>query len=126
MQLRTFGATEDSCYPLGVRILCETGQLDTDISLARVTASVVYKGYLSRPIACLKVVELFTSLAMAPALTVPQAEEALLNGLKKNGVHVETKFEVSEDYEGDYRFAPIEEAQVSRAMIKRYVLTRGQ
>ncbi|KAI0050412.1 Thi4-domain-containing protein [Auriscalpium vulgare] len=28
--------------------------------------------------------------------------------------------DVSENYEGDYRFAPIEEAQVSRAMIKRY------
>ncbi|KIJ50951.1 hypothetical protein M422DRAFT_101777, partial [Sphaerobolus stellatus SS14] len=27
---------------------------------------------------------------------------------------------VNEDYMGNYRFAPIEEAQVSRAMIKRY------
>lgn len=29
------------------------------------------------------------------------------------------KYDVLEDYEGEYRFAPIEEAQVSRAMIKR-------
>jgi thiamine thiazole synthase len=29
------------------------------------------------------------------------------------------KQDVCEDYEGNYRFAPIEEAQVSRAMIKR-------
>ena len=28
---------------------------------------------------------------------------------------------VQEDYEGNYRFAPIEEAQVARAMIKRLV-----
>jgi cysteine-dependent adenosine diphosphate thiazole synthase len=28
---------------------------------------------------------------------------------------------VREDYEGNYQFAPIEEAQVSRAMIKRRV-----
>lgn len=28
-------------------------------------------------------------------------------------------YDVKEDYSGDYRFAPIEEAQVSRAMIKR-------
>ncbi|KAF8589862.1 Thi4-domain-containing protein [Ramaria rubella] len=30
------------------------------------------------------------------------------------------QFDVLEDYEGNYKFAPIEEAQVSRAMIKRY------
>lgn len=29
------------------------------------------------------------------------------------------KYDVSENYEGEYRFAPIEEAEVSRAMIKR-------
>lgn len=56
---------------------------------------------------------------MAPALTVPMTEEAPLLASKKNGV--ETKFEIAENYDGDYRFAPIEEAQVSRAMIKRYV-----
>ncbi|KII90613.1 hypothetical protein PLICRDRAFT_538929 [Plicaturopsis crispa FD-325 SS-3] len=32
-------------------------------------------------------------------------------------------YDVSENYDGDYRFAPIEEAQVSRAMIKRYFNT---
>ncbi len=36
-------------------------------------------------------------------------------------VPVSTKYNVLEDYEGSYRFAPIEEAQVSRAMIKRRV-----
>ena len=36
-------------------------------------------------------------------------------------VPVSTKYNVLEDYEGGYRFAPIEEAQVSRAMIKRRV-----
>lgn len=33
------------------------------------------------------------------------------------------KHGVREDYEGNYRFAPIEESQVSRAMIKRYFNT---
>ncbi|KAM6494331.1 thiazole biosynthetic enzyme [Amanita muscaria] len=33
------------------------------------------------------------------------------------------KYGVREDYEGNYRFAPIEESQVSRAMIKRYFNT---
>jgi len=58
---------------------------------------------------------------MAPALTVPQAEEAPLLDSKKNGVDAASiKYEVAENYDGDYRFAPVEEAQVSRAMIKRY------
>ncbi len=57
---------------------------------------------------------------MAPALTIPHADEAPLLEAKKNGVQSQTKFEVSENYDGEYRFAPIEEAQVSRAMIKRY------
>jgi len=35
---------------------------------------------------------------------------------------VSQKHDVSENYEGQYRFAPIEEADVSRAMIKRYDL----
>ncbi|KAJ8474524.1 hypothetical protein ONZ45_g15925 [Pleurotus djamor] len=29
-------------------------------------------------------------------------------------------YEIAENYDGDYKFAPIEEAEVSRAMIKRY------
>ena len=32
------------------------------------------------------------------------------------------KYNVLEDYHGGYRFAPIEEAQVSRAMIKRWAV----
>jgi len=32
-------------------------------------------------------------------------------------------YDVSENYDGDYRFAPIEESQVSRAMISRYFNT---
>jgi thiamine thiazole synthase len=33
------------------------------------------------------------------------------------------KNEFEENYNGSYRFAPIEEAEVSRAMIKRYYTT---
>ncbi|KAF8073706.1 thiazole biosynthetic enzyme [Lyophyllum atratum] len=36
---------------------------------------------------------------------------------------VSEKYDVSENYQGGYRFAPIEESQVSRAMIKRYFNT---
>lgn len=67
---------------------------------------------------------------MAPsvAITSPEPERAPIslksgmNGL--NGTHADKKpafadADVNEDYAGDYRFAPIEEAQVSRAMIKR-------
>ena len=32
------------------------------------------------------------------------------------------KYDIHEDYKGSYRFAPIEESQVSRAMIKRLVI----
>ena len=42
--------------------------------------------------------------------------------LKSNGANGKATYseaDVLEDYEGNYRFAPIEEAQVSRAMIKR-------
>ncbi|KAI0670851.1 Thi4-domain-containing protein [Trametes maxima] len=63
---------------------------------------------------------------MAPAVTFDaQPDEAPLL-LNKNGVKAGVSngtYEVKEDYEGDYRFAPIEEAQVSRAMIKRYFNT---
>ncbi|EIW59459.1 Thi4-domain-containing protein [Trametes versicolor FP-101664 SS1] len=60
---------------------------------------------------------------MAPAVTFdsqPLEAPLLLN---KTGVKSEVAngaYDVKEDYNGDYRFAPIEEAQVSRAMIKRY------
>lgn len=59
---------------------------------------------------------------MAPAVTYgSQLEEAPLL-LDKSSVKAEVfngTYDVKEDYNGDYRFAPIEEAQVSRAMIKR-------
>lgn len=35
----------------------------------------------------------------------------------------EVQYETKEDYNGDYKFAPIKEAQVSRAMTKRYALS---
>ena len=41
--------------------------------------------------------------------------------LKDGGPMVSGTYDCKEDYNGDYRFAPIEEAQVSRAMIKRSV-----
>ena len=44
--------------------------------------------------------------------------------LKANATKTDTtNYEVSENYEGKYQFAPIEEAQVTRAMIKRSVLS---
>lgn len=49
---------------------------------------------------------------MAPAQTI----DGLLNGETTN-----QKSNIKEDYEGGYRFAPITEAEVSRAMIKRSV-----
>jgi len=38
-------------------------------------------------------------------------------------IAVPQKYDVVENYDGGYRFAPIQEAQVSRAMIKRYMNT---
>ena len=35
----------------------------------------------------------------------------------------DVQYETEEDYSGDYKFAPIKEAQVSRAMTKRYVFS---
>lgn len=55
------------------------------------------------------------SVALIPEHQEPSVLQAKRNGLSNNG----TQYEVSENYDGDYRFAPIEEAQVSRAMIKR-------
>ncbi|KAI0699287.1 Thi4-domain-containing protein [Cerioporus squamosus] len=62
---------------------------------------------------------------MAPAVIYgSQPDEAPLllgkNGVKGTATAVNGTYDVKEDYNGDYRFAPIEEAQVSRAMIKRY------
>ena len=58
---------------------------------------------------------------MAPPVALaPEIQESSVLQTKKNGFATNgTQYEVSENYDGDYRFAPIEEAQVSRAMIKR-------
>jgi hypothetical protein len=48
---------------------------------------------------------------MAPVAVSPIPEKA--------PTYVASKYEVLENYEGAYKFAPIQEAQVSRAMIKR-------
>ena len=61
---------------------------------------------------------------MAPAVIYgSQPDEAPLllnkNGIKDASSTANGAYDVKEDYTGDYRFAPIEEAQVSRAMIKR-------
>jgi hypothetical protein len=50
---------------------------------------------------------------MAPAQIVPDIRAPAIAVFKQG---------VQENYEGDYRFAPIEEAQVARAMIKRLVI----
>jgi len=56
-----------------------------------------------------------------PAAIFPSTTDLyFINSAKKNTIPVgATQYDVCEDYEGNYRFAPIEEAQVSRAMIKR-------
>ncbi|KAJ8455517.1 hypothetical protein ONZ51_g12428 [Trametes cubensis] len=64
------------------------------------------------------------STTMAPAViygSQPDEAPLLLNkaGLKADAPASNGTYDVKEDYAGDYRFAPIEEAQVSRAMIKR-------
>ena len=57
---------------------------------------------------------------MAPPVAVsPAVQESPIYTLKKN-LESTGQLDVLENYDGDYRFAPIEEAQVSRAMIKRY------
>ncbi|KAG1715723.1 hypothetical protein ID866_1439 [Astraeus odoratus] len=56
-----------------------------------------------------------------PVATAPTVDDDVsIHYAKKNGPVVQKTLDVNEDYQGDYRFAPIEEAQVSRAMIKRY------
>lgn len=56
-----------------------------------------------------------------PAATLPNTVDLYpIHLAKKNDSVVQsTQYDTCEDYEGNYRFAPIEEAQVSRAMIKR-------
>jgi cysteine-dependent adenosine diphosphate thiazole synthase len=65
---------------------------------------------------------------MAPVAVTPQVDQTPISLLKQevngngvNGKHLSVDVDVNEDYAGDYRFAPIEEAQVSRAMIKRFI-----
>lgn len=54
-----------------------------------------------------------------PSSVLSQKSEIQMNGgSKTNGG---SDYEVDENWEGKYRFAPIQEAQVSRAMIKRCV-----
>lgn len=59
---------------------------------------------------------------MAPPVATDTAivEDRPIYPTKKNGTFVDKLDDVNEDYEGNYRFAPITEAEVSRAMIKRY------
>ena len=61
---------------------------------------------------------------MAPAPTYSsqphQAPQLVYKpGVKDTSQTTSGTYDCKEDYNGDYRFAPIEEAQVSRAMIKR-------
>ncbi|KAF5369468.1 hypothetical protein D9758_002735 [Tetrapyrgos nigripes] len=67
-----------------------------------------------------------TCPTMAPSQIVQATQTETLqtngNGILK-GVSGAADHDVLENYEGQYRFAPIEESQVSRAMIKRYFET---
>ncbi|KAL0565876.1 thiamine metabolism-related protein [Marasmius crinis-equi] len=61
---------------------------------------------------------------MAPVQVLEAETPSAPVNVKLNGSNVTgTKHDTSEDYQGNYKFAPIEEAQVSRAMIKRYFET---
>ncbi|KAA1469853.1 Thi4-domain-containing protein [Dentipellis sp. KUC8613] len=60
---------------------------------------------------------------MAPPVATSahyDGSSSILNLKKNEAVNNKGVVDVLEDYDGKYRFAPIEEAQVSRAMIKRY------
>jgi thiamine thiazole synthase len=63
---------------------------------------------------------------MAPvAISSPTVQDPIslikqgITGTDGQNKHANDDVDVLEDYSGEYRFAPIEEAQVSRAMIKR-------
>lgn len=56
-----------------------------------------------------------------PSSVLLQKSETQMNGGSKTNGATDYDSEVDENWEGKYRFAPIQEAQVSRAMIKRYV-----
>jgi cysteine-dependent adenosine diphosphate thiazole synthase len=57
------------------------------------------------------------SVAEAAVYDAPTSTDHLKN--LKNGVAASKTYDIEEDYTGNYKFAPIEESQVSRAMIKR-------
>ncbi|KAK1232054.1 thiamine metabolism- protein [Marasmius sp. AFHP31] len=59
---------------------------------------------------------------MAPVQVLEAETPSVPVNLKMNGSNG-VKHDSLEDYQGNYKFAPIEEAQVSRAMIKRYFET---
>ncbi|KAL0069795.1 thiamine metabolism-related protein [Marasmius tenuissimus] len=59
---------------------------------------------------------------MAPVQVLEAETPSVPVNLKMNGSNG-VKYDSLEDYQGNYKFAPIEEAQVSRAMIKRYFET---
>lgn len=60
-----------------------------------------------------------TTSTMSPPVAIsPVVHDSPIFALKNNLAGVQ--YEAAENYDGDYKFAPIEEAQVSRAMIKRY------
>lgn len=55
---------------------------------------------------------------MAPVAVVEKQVPALQPKIQQAAVPLQ-KDDIFEDYEGSYKFAPITEAEVSRAMIKR-------
>lgn len=61
---------------------------------------------------------------MAPSVSVlSPPEQTTIQAVKAN-IKAENGQDVLEDYAGNYKFAHIEEAQVSRAMIKRFVYSQ--
>ena len=69
-------------------------------------------------------------MAPVPVAPIPASDSGdvftlKLNNPKTNGNGTFYDDKVSEDYMGNYRFAPIEEADVSRAMIGRSVLSKA-
>lgn len=70
------------------------------------------------------------AMAPVPVAPIPASDSGdvftlKLNNPKTNGNGTSYDDKVSEDYMGNYRFAPIEEADVSRAMIGRSVLSKA-
>jgi len=60
----------------------------------------------------------------APAqVSLSNSSVSMLKSQNGNSVDGQIEYQVAEDYEGNYQFAPIKEHQVSRAMTKRYALS---